>query len=342
MLPVGARMARLSLSLFGGFLLRADSRARPLPARKAQALLAYLALRPGRAHAREALTGLLWSDTGERQARQSLRQTMVRLRRVLAGAPRAALVAQADTVTVNPSALDVDVAQFERLVRQGTPKALEGAVALYHGPLLDGVQVTAPAFEDWLSSERARLHELALDALRRLATTQVRARKIEQATQTAARIVALDPLQEDTHRLLMRLYVQQGRRPAALRQYQACVSVLQKELGVEPEPETRRLYLDILQRTIPTDTRAAKASRPAASPAARPALAASDAPLVGREDELIRLRQRVRAAWRGRGQMVLITGEAGLGKPRVVEEVAAARASQGPRVLVGRGDRTGR
>src|SRR5262249_29002639 len=154
----------------------------------------------GRAHARESLTGLLWGDTPTRQARQSLRQTMVRLRRVLAGTPRAALVAQGDTVTVNPSALDVDVVQFERLVRQGTPRALEAAAALYRGPLLDGVQVTAPEFEDWLSSERARLHELALDVLRRLATAQVRSRKIEHATQTAARIVALDPLQEDTHR----------------------------------------------------------------------------------------------------------------------------------------------
>src|SRR5262245_15871940 len=332
-LPVWRRMAHLRLSLFGGFLLRADARARPLPARKAQALLAYLALRPGRAHARDALTGLLWGDTAERQARQSLRQTMVRLRRVLAGTSRAALIAQGDTVTVNPSVLDVDVAQFERLVRQGTTKALEAAMALYRGPLLDGVRVTAPAFEDWLASERARLHEVALDVLRRLATTQVRSRKIDQAAQTAARIVALDPVQEDMHRLLMRLYVQQGRRPAALRQYQACVSVLAKELGVEPEPETRRLYLEILQRTAPP-------LRPASTPTSRPALAASDAPLVGRTDELSRLRQSLRAAWRGRGQMVLITGEAGIGKTRLVEELAAAASTQGARVLVGRGHET--
>jgi DNA-binding SARP family transcriptional activator len=333
-------MARLNLALFGGFLLRADTRARPLPARKAQALLAYLAVRPGRAHARESLTELLWGDTADRQARQSLRQTMVRLRRALAGAPRTVLVAQGDTVTVNPSTLDVDVVQFERLVRQGTPKALEAAVALYRGPLLDGVQVTAPAFEDWLAGERARLHELALDVLRRLAGTQVRSRRIEQATQTAARIVALDPLQEDTHRLLMRLYVQQGRRPAALRQYQACVGALQKELGVEPEPETRRLYLEILQRTAPADARAARAGRPASTSAPRVAPMTSDSPLVGRADELGRLRQRLRAAWRGQGQMVLITGEPGIGKTRLVEELGAVASAQGARVLMGRGHET--
>ena len=77
------------------------TRPRALPARKAQALLAYLAVRAGRAHARETLTGLFWGDVGERQARQSLRQTMVRLRRALAGSPRA-LVAQGDTVTLTP------------------------------------------------------------------------------------------------------------------------------------------------------------------------------------------------------------------------------------------------
>jgi DNA-binding SARP family transcriptional activator len=101
-------MARLTLKLLGGFLLRADDRPRALPARKAQALLAYLAVRAGRAHARETLTALLWGDVGERQARQSLRQTMVRLRRVLAANPRA-LLAQGDTVTLTPAALDLDV-----------------------------------------------------------------------------------------------------------------------------------------------------------------------------------------------------------------------------------------
>src|SRR6266581_5928982 len=119
MLPGG--MARFSLQLLGGFLLRADARARPLPMRKAQAALAYLALRAGRGHARESLTGLLWSETGQKQARQSLRQTMVRLRRVLAGTRPAALVAQGDVVMLNPGAIEIDVVQFERLARRGTP-----------------------------------------------------------------------------------------------------------------------------------------------------------------------------------------------------------------------------
>src|SRR5216684_2927024 len=105
--------AQLSLRLLGGFLLLADARPRPLPVRKAQALLAYLALRAGRGHARDALTDLLWSGTAGKQARQSLRQIMVRLRRVLAGAHRTALLTQGDTITVNPAAIDVDAVRFE-------------------------------------------------------------------------------------------------------------------------------------------------------------------------------------------------------------------------------------
>jgi len=330
-LPVEA-VAHLSLRLLGGFLLRADARPRPVPARKAQALLAYLAVRGGRAHARETLTGLLWADVGERQARQSLRQTLMRLRRALAG-HRGALLTQADTVTLNPAVLDLDVVAFERLVRSGTPAALESAVALYHGPLLDGVRVAAPAFEGWLDSERARLAELVLETLRRLIDRHVKAGRVEAATQAATRLLALDPLQEEVHRTLMRLHVRQGRRAAALRQYQACVTVLQNELGVEPEAPTKQLYLTILQSAASPAPGAARRAPLAPGRATPPA---ADAPLVGRQTELTRLRQRLQATWRGTGQVILVTGEAGIGKSRLVEELAAEATARGTRLLVGR------
>lgn len=321
-------MAKLGLRLLGGFLLHVDARPRALPARKAQALLAYLAVRGGRAHARDTLTGLLWADVGERQARQSLRQTMVRLRRALAANPRA-LLAQGDTVTLNPAALNLDVVEFERQVRRGTPEALEAAVSLYHGPLLDGIHVAAPSFEEWLQSERARLGELALDAFRRLVERHLKAGRVEPAVQAATRLLAFDPLQEDVHRTLMRLHVRQGRRAAALRQYQTCVAVLQKELGVEPEAATKRFYLEVLQHAA-----APAARRPAAPP--RPSVAAADAPIVGRESELARGRARLRAAWRDEGQVLFVTGEAGIGKSRLIEELVATALTRGARLLLGR------
>jgi len=323
-------MAKLGLRLLGGFLLHVDGRPRTLPARKAQALLAYLAVRAGRAHARDTLTGLLWMDVGQRQARQSLRQTMVRLRRALSPHARALLV-QGDTVTFNPTALDLDVSEFERQLRRGTPEALEAAISLCQGPLLDGVHVAAPAFEEWLQSERARLGELALDALRRLVDRHLKAGRVEPAIQAATRLLAFDPLQEDVHRTLMRLHVRQGRRAAALRQYQACVAVLQKELGVEPESPTKRLYLEILQHA---SAPAPVARRPAGP--ARLSPAAADAPLVGRDGELARARTRLRAAGRGEGQVLFVTGEAGIGKSRLIEELVTTAVTRGARLLFGR------
>ena len=324
--------APLSLRLLGGFLLRADARPRPLPVRKAQALLAYLATRAGRAHSRDALTDLLWSGAATKQGRQSLRQIMVRLRRTLAGAHRAALLAQGDTVTLNPAALDVDVVSFEKLVRRGTPEALEAAVALYQGPLLDGFHVDEAPFDEWLQSERARLHELAVDALRRVVARHDKSGRLEEAIHAATRLVALDPLQEDVHRTLMRQHARQGRRAAALRQYQTCVALLQKELGVEPEAETKRLYLEILQRPVAKNARAAKSSAMASS---RPPRAAADTPLIGRDDELAQLRQRLRDAWQGQGHVVLVRGEPGIGKSRLVDELTTGAMASGTRVVVG-------
>src|SRR5262245_10799942 len=141
-------MARLGLRLLGGFHLGMESRTLALSARKAQALLAYLALRPGRPHARETLTTLLWGDTADKQARQSLRQTVLRLRRAFAAARNPGFVVQGEQMALDATAVDVDVARFERLVRQGTGAALEAAAALYQGPLLEGLRIEAGPFED--------------------------------------------------------------------------------------------------------------------------------------------------------------------------------------------------
>jgi len=321
-------MPDLSLRLLGGFVLRTETRSRSLTVRKAQALLAYLALRAGRAHARETLMHLLWGDTGEKQARQNLRQTMVRLRRVLGVGRRPALIVQGDTITLNPAAITIDVVELERLVRRGTAEALESAVALYQGPLLDGFRIAAPAFEEWLEAERARVHELALAALRRVLTRHVRKGRLEAAIHVASRLLALDPLQEDVHRTLMRLYAQQGRRAAALRQYQACVAAQQRELGVEPEDETKRLYLEILQR-------AGHARRGVSASGSARTQASVEAPLIGRGPELAGLGQHLRTARGGRGRVVIITGEPGIGKSRLVEELATMATNGGARVLLG-------
>src|SRR6185295_6699278 len=163
----------------------------------------------------------------------------------------------------------------------------------------------------------------------------------ERAIQTALRLLSLDPLQEAAHRALMRLYARHGRRASALRQYQVCVEVLQRELGVEPEPETRRVYQDILQqssmRSVLPDPRIGSPARP--GPGRRPTRrdASSVAPpLVGRRPETARLHEAVHGAAEGRGGTVVILGEAGIGKTRLLDELAAAVLRAEGRVVVGR------
>src|SRR5207302_1143034 len=153
-----------------------------------------------------------------------------------------------------------------------------------------------------LRAERARLRQLALDGLARLLVLRTRAADTERAIHAASRLLALDPLQEPVHRTLMRLYARQGRRGAALRQYQLCVDVLQRELRAEPEAETQRAYREIVQqgpsRGVAADTSGDRSRpRPAAARAAN--LPAPESRLIGRAAEMGRLRQAWVAARRG-------------------------------------------
>jgi DNA-binding SARP family transcriptional activator len=241
-------MARLTLSLLGGFQARLDHGPPLALPTKAQALLAFLALRSGQAQPRGKLGALLWGGTSDEQARSNLRHTLFTIRKAVGVTPPPPLISEGQLVTFSPASVDVDVAQFEALVRDGRPEALERAAALYQGDLLDGLGVSEPPFEEWLLTERERLRELALEALARLLVHERKAGLTQQAIQTATRLLALDPLQEAVHRDLMRLYARQGRRASALRQYRTCADVLKRELGVEPELETRQLYDEILER----------------------------------------------------------------------------------------------
>jgi DNA-binding SARP family transcriptional activator len=343
-----ARIA-LTLTLLGGFEARLAS-GEPLPLRrkKTQALLAYLAIHPGQAHSRDKLAALLWGETGEDHARSSLRQAVFALREVLPATRPPILLTDGGTVALNAAAVDVDVAAFERLLAEGTPDALVRAAAIYRGDLLDGFHVKELGFEEWLTRERERLRQRVEDALARLLATQERSGAAEEAIQTALRLLAIDPVQEPVHRTLMRLYARQGRWGPALRQYQLCVGVLQRELGVEPEAETRQLYQELLQKRSP---RPAAAGRPGSlevptggrtpRPRRRATRTAAEAAglggaLIGREAELARLRAGLEAAWSGHGQVVTVIGEAGIGKTRLIEELGTEAAGRHGLVLVGR------
>lgn len=245
-------MVRLNLQLFGVFRLTTASHLAPgfeitLPTSKAQALVAYLAMPAGRSHGRDKLMRLLWSDRSESQARHSLRQTLFSIRRALSDADVRALSANRQTVSLDADVIDVDVARFERLIAEGTSESLARAMALYDGTLLESLALREEAFEEWLIAERRQYRELAVQALAKLLELYDAEGSVQQAILTAIQLLAIEPLQEATHRRLMQLFARQGRRAAALRQYRECEQILRDELGVKPEPATTEIYQSILR-----------------------------------------------------------------------------------------------
>ena len=336
-------MTRLVVNLLGGFRASLDSGAPCiLPTKKAQALLAYLALTPGRAYPRDGLASLLWGDRGSAQARRSLRQTVYELRKAALDAHDELLHLEGEDIALNPTAAEIDVQRFEQLVNEGTPETLDQAAALYRGDLLHGFVLDEAGFEEWLVAERERLRELAIEALAKLLGHQARTSETERGIQTAARLLVLDPLQEAVHRTLMRLYARQGRRATALRQYQMCVDLLQRELRTEPEAETKQLYQELLQQQLGARGQAVVAPTPDL-PHARPAVGGErlslpmpGTPLIGRDTELERLRALLQRAEEGSGQVAIVLGEAGIGKSRLLTEVASEAFEKGCAVLRGR------
>jgi DNA-binding SARP family transcriptional activator len=335
-------MIGLKLTLLGGFEAWLGSgESLRLPTKKAQALLAYLGTRPGQSHPRDKLAAFLWGDKSDDQARGALRHALVALRKALARAEPPALRIEGQTLTLNPDGVEVDVVTFERRIAEGTLQALEQAAELYRGDLLLGFDVNEPLFEEWLGAERERLRELALEALARLLAHQTRAASAERAIQTALRLLSLDPLQEAVHRALMRLYGRQGRRGAALKQYQTCVSVLRRELDAEPEAETRTLYQELLRRpvaavTAPDDRGEHRARAARKVGAVAPDLPTVETPLFGRQPELGRLRTLLDEAVQGHGHIATVVGEAGIGKTRLVSALVADALALGCRALIGR------
>jgi DNA-binding SARP family transcriptional activator/tetratricopeptide (TPR) repeat protein len=233
----------------GGFRLQDGAGAEiKIGPRKGRALLAYLALRAGETQSRETLAALLWEEADGDLARTSLRQALAAVRKCLPDSAQAALRTDGESVAIDPAVLDIDVTSFQRAVAAGTRTALQEAAAHYRGDLLNGFDIRSPAFDEWVSSERAALRRQACEALQKLTSLCAASEDVNGALTAATRLVALEPLNEAAHRAVME---QQARRNAyaeALRQYRVCRETLERELGVAPEPATEALYRDIMRR----------------------------------------------------------------------------------------------
>ena len=243
-------MSLLRLNMLGDFqMYDASESLVTLSAKKSQALLAYLGVKPTQLVSREKIANILWSSTGPEQARQSLRQLLSSLRKELLqiSAKQKILVEESDFLRLDPAAITSDVTEFESLVASGTEEALTQAVHLYRGDLLDGFAIDEERFDQWLLAERDRLHRMALRAHQQLIDLQTRRGAVDEAIGTAQRSLRIDVLQEPVHRSLMRLYMQSGDLVNALQQYETCAKVLKRELRIDPDPETKALQQQIAQ-----------------------------------------------------------------------------------------------
>lgn len=250
-------MPLLHLELLGDFRLRTESGSLvTISARKSQAMLAYLAVKPGHLVSRDKMAALLWSSTAPEQARQSLRQTLSTMRRELAAvSQQKILVEEGDFLSLDASLVYCDVVEFESLVATGTAEALDPATRLYTGDFLDGFQIDEEKFDQWVLAERDRLHRMALRAHAHLVEQLTRSGSVDEAIAIAQQSLRIDPLQESMHRILMRLYQQSGDLLNALQQYDSCAKLLRRELDVEPDAETRGLQQEIVElrkkRSVP-------------------------------------------------------------------------------------------
>ena len=318
-------MTRLNLVLFGGFRATIGARYVALPLKKAQALLAFLALSPAQRQTRERLAALLWADAPDEHARNSLRQTLFAIRSALGPVAPQVLGSDAAAVWLEPGAVEVDVLAFERFVAQGTGDGLARAAGLYQGELLDGVASEA-AFEEWLWATRERLRRAATTAMAKLLARQSDAGATDAAIATSTRLLSVEPTHELAHRALIRLYAAAGRRAEAIRQYHACVDLLRRELSTEPEPATVEAY----RLAVGSD------ESPSAALDSRSTAPAGGTTFIGRDYELSILVQHLRLASGRSGRVVAIIGEAGVGKTRLTEELVARVSPEQVLVLRGR------
>lgn len=229
-------MTQIYIEVLGEFRLRDQSGSEiPVRSPKLRALIAYLALHPDQPVKREALAGLLWGDSPEAQARQSLRQALLSLRKTLGNTT---LETDDETVTFRSAMARTDVAVFEFDAAQGR---LNSAVTAYSGDLMVEPGARSEAFDEWLDRERRRLHDLACTTLEALGDQLLHDGQSAEMIQVGKQLQALDPWRESGLRLLMTAYVQAGRRAEALQHYRAFAEALQRELDTGPDAQTARL-----------------------------------------------------------------------------------------------------
>lgn len=321
-------MSVLHISMLGGFTLAwGDGAAMSIPSTVARSLFAYLVIHRDHPHTRDLLAGTFWPDLPDAVARRRLSQALWQIRQTVD--PHPVLLAEGDTIRIDPElSLWLDVAEFEQQAASSKQQDLALAADLYRGEFLAGY------YDDWVLVERERRRETFVAVLGKLVESSKGQGEYESALLLARRLVTEDPWREEAHREVMCLCHLLGRGAEALKQFETCRQVLAEELGAEPSPETEALAAQIAARS---DLAEPPVLPSAARPRSVPLLERPGRlPLVGRQAELAELLRQVEAAARGQGGLALVFGEAGVGKTRLVQELACNAEWRGMRIVWGR------
>lgn len=317
--PTSPSTATLQLRLFSHFqLLLHGETVDGFHQARLQLLLAYITLRRDLALSRQQIAFLFWPDSAEKQAFTNLRKLLFLLRQALPAVDHILSLTSETVAWRSDPSFTLDVADFEAAFQRGESSdspiakitAYQNAILCYGGDLLAGF------YDEWVLVERERLRSMYASALTRLAELYEAQRAYADALICAQRLLGQDSLQESSHRLLMRLHLLNGDRAAALRVYHTCATLLREELGVDPSPATEELYQRLLWLEDQPQTPVQ-------------ALEVTVAPLVGRIQEWNQLRALWQSARDGHPQLVLIEGEAGIGKTRLAEELLDTVRRQG-------------
>jgi predicted ATPase/DNA-binding SARP family transcriptional activator len=341
---------RTTISLLGAPRIERDGVPVEVDTRKATALAAYLAV-TRRGHTRDALSGLLWPEYNQGRARAALRRTLSSLGKAR---QEGWLLADRESVDLAHDAIWVDVVRFEDLLAacklHGHPESevcaeclplLTEAIELYRDDFMAGFGLRdSVAFDDWQFFQSESLRRELAGALEKLARGRGALGEWEAAIGHARRWLSLDVLHEPAHRMLMTLYAWSDQRAPALRQYRECVRILDQELGVAPLEETTLMYRAIQENDLPprptlSEHGPAVRREAEAAPTPTTALRSSDNPLVGRDPEWEALLGAYASIGEG-GRVVVIEGEAGIGKTRLAEEFVAHVREGGATTIIAR------
>lgn len=295
------------------------------------ALLAHLVAHAGSPQSRTRIAGLFWPESRDGQALTNLRRELHQLRRVL-GPEATPLEVTSTHLCWRPApCCEVDLTDFQAARRAAAADLAAGrdaaavehgllAIERYGGDLLPGMD------EDWVLDLRSELARDCVATCDLVCEAATRAGRPEAALGAARRRITVAPLEEVGYRTLMEIQAGMGDRADAITTYHRCATVLEQELGVEPDPATTRTLHRLLGQQSPTgpvtpETTRARPRRP---------------DLVGRSAEMAELLKAWAAATSGRSGVVLVHGAAGVGKSRLVAELAARARADGAVVAVGR------